>query len=166
MRPLGPVIVAGVCLVLVAACATRAGAPGATSATPRPDSTPTPLTEPTAGPLDPSVLREQLRSAAASLKPTRGVLPTPTVSGVDPALAPHIAAATADLASRLGVATDSIEVAAAGVVTWPNTALGCPKPGMAYADQVVDGSLIILRAGGREYRYHAGGKTNPFLCQD
>jgi len=93
-------------------------------------------------------------------------VPTPSVTGIDPALAPHIAVATADLASRLGVSPAAIEVVAAGVVTWPNAALGCPRPGTAYADQVVDGSLVVLRSGDRDYRYHAGGRTNPFLCQD
>jgi hypothetical protein len=153
--------VLGVWVLALSACTVRPSAPGDTQgATPR-GSGPT-----SAGPLDPSALREQLRSAAASLTPTRGVVPTPSVTGIDPALAPHIAVATADLASRLGVSPAAIEVVAAGVVTWPNAALGCPRPGMAYADQVVDGSLVVLRSGDRDYRYHAGGRTNPFLCQD
>jgi hypothetical protein len=36
---------------------------------------------------------------------------------------------------------------------------------MAYADQVIDGALIILRVGERNYEYHSGGRTAPFLCE-
>jgi hypothetical protein len=124
-----------------------------------------PASAPSSGSLDPAALRDELRTAAASLKPTAGVIPAPTAAGIDPSLGAYVAIARSDLAARLGIAPDDIDVAAARVVTWPNAALGCPKPGMAYADQVIDGALIILRVGGRDYEYHSGGRTAPFLCE-
>jgi hypothetical protein len=35
---------------------------------------------------------------------------------------------------------------------------------MQYTQVPVDGSVIELGAGGRVYRYHTGGSTTPFLC--
>jgi hypothetical protein len=75
-----------------------------------------------------------------------------------------VAVARADLARRIGVAQDDIEVVSVREVTWPDGAIGCPQPGMAYTQALVDGSQIILRHGGRDYHYHAGGARGPFYC--
>ncbi len=84
---------------------------------------------------------------------------------VDPGLAPFVDRATADLASRLGVQTSSIQVASATLVTWPNSAMGCPAPDMQYLQALQDGSLIELAHDGTFYRYHSGGDRQPFLCE-
>jgi hypothetical protein len=55
-------------------------------------------------------------------------------------------------------------VLAAEEVTWPDTSMGCPQPGMAYLQVPQDGMLIRLNAGGRVYAYHSGGNRAPFLC--
>lgn len=89
----------------------------------------------------------------------------PTTAVVDPALAPYVGLATSDLAARLGVPADGIEVVTAITVTWPDTSLGCPKPGMSYPQTPVDGAMIVLRAGGKDYGYRAGGDKKPFLCE-
>ncbi|HYR20975.1 MAG TPA: hypothetical protein VEQ15_15870, partial [Myxococcales bacterium] len=39
--------------------------------------------------------------------------------------------------------------------SWPDTSLGCPKPGMSYAQVVTRGFLIELEAAGKSYRYHS-----------
>ena len=75
-----------------------------------------------------------------------------------------VTGAITDLADRLGVDTDSVFVLSVEEVVWPNGALGCPKPGMAYTQVTVDGLLIVLAHGGSEYRYHSGGSIDPFLC--
>lgn len=94
--------------------------------------------------------------------PGGGLAPT---AAVDPALDPQVALAKADLAGRLSMPADSITVVAATAVTWPDGALGCPQPGMSYTQVPVDGSMIVLRAGDKDYGYHAGGPKAPFLCQ-
>ncbi len=84
---------------------------------------------------------------------------------IDEGLRPFIDMAIADLAARLGIGASAISVVSARLVVWPNAALGCPQPGMSYAQVAVDGSLIELEAGGLYYRYHTGGNTfTPFLC--
>ena len=83
---------------------------------------------------------------------------------IDPGLAPFVAAAVADLATRLGVNTDAITTISATLVTWSDSSMGCPAPGMEYAQVLEDGSLIELGYEGKVYRYHSGGERTPFLC--
>jgi hypothetical protein len=74
--------------------------------------------------------------------------------------------ARADLADRLGVPASDITVVSSKPVTWSDASLGCPKPGMFYAQVLTDGTQTILEYDGRKYAYHSGGqKTAPFLCE-
>ena len=72
--------------------------------------------------------------------------------------------AKADLAKRLGVDAGQLTVVSSSEVTWPDGSLGCPEPGMNYTQALVQGSRIILEAGGKQYHYHSGGSRPPFLC--
>lgn len=83
---------------------------------------------------------------------------------IDPGLQPFIAMATEDLASRLGIAAADAEVVSAVIVTWGDSSLGCPQPGMEYLQVLEEGSVIELGYNGRFYRYHSGGERTPFLC--
>lgn len=75
--------------------------------------------------------------------------------------------AVGKLAARLDVSEDEIEVVSAEAVTWGDASLGCPQPGMRYAQVVTEGVLIVLAHGGVEYPFHAGdGRPDPFLCED
>jgi hypothetical protein len=76
-----------------------------------------------------------------------------------------VALARTDLARRLCVAIERIDVLEAEAVIWPDGGLGCPRPGMRYRQVPVDGACIRLRARGREYEYHSGGGRGPFLCE-
>jgi hypothetical protein len=59
-----------------------------------------------------------------------------------------------DLGRRLGIDISEIEVVSADEVTWPDTSLGCPGPGLSYPQMLTEGYRIVLRARGSEYRYH------------
>jgi hypothetical protein len=83
---------------------------------------------------------------------------------IDPGLQPFITMAVDDLAARLDVDPAEITPLSGVLVVWPNGALGCPRPGMQYTQVPVDGSVIELGVGGRVYRYHTGGSSPPFLC--
>jgi hypothetical protein len=90
----------------------------------------------------------------------------PDDTTIDPGLQPIIEQALADLAKRLGIPPSDIVVVSAVLVTWPDTSLGCPQPGMAYAQVLTDGSKTTLRYKGRDYAYHTGGSVYvPFLCE-
>lgn len=73
--------------------------------------------------------------------------------------------AVGDLASKLDVAEEEIEVMEVRDVQWPDGALGCPEPGKMYTQAVVGGTRVILGADERVYDYHAGADGEPFLCR-
>lgn len=73
--------------------------------------------------------------------------------------------ARADLAQRLGIDPAKIELVGASEVTWPDNSLGCPQPGMAYIQRMVEGVRLRLRAGQQVYSYHSGNGRPPFLCE-
>jgi hypothetical protein len=75
-------------------------------------------------------------------------------------------AARADLATNLGVPEADIAVTSAALVVWNDGAIGCPQPGMAYTQALVDGTRITLTHAGTEYAYHQGGNQEPFLCEE
>jgi hypothetical protein len=83
----------------------------------------------------------------------------------DPMLADFILAARQDLATRLGVEGDSLEVVVAEAVEWPDTSMGCPQPGETYAQVITPGYHVVLRAGDEAYNYH-GDYQRVFLCEN
>ena len=84
---------------------------------------------------------------------------------IDPGLQPYIDIAVADLAKRLSIDEARISVTSATLQEWSDSALGCPQPDQQYAQVSTDGSLIVLTADSKTYRYHAGGSRAPFLCE-
>jgi len=70
--------------------------------------------------------------------------------------------AMTDLAARLDVPRDEVTIVDARAVSWGDSSLGCPQPGMKYLQSVTDGSLVILNVDGVEYRYTGGSPLQ--LC--
>jgi hypothetical protein len=104
----------------------------------------------------------------ASVTPTdpSGTPSSPSTPGTpsSPGGAEGPAAAVTDLAKRLSIDPADITVVSAEEVTWSDSSLGCPKPGMMYAQVLVEGSRIVLEANGTRYEYHAAGGKPPFYC--
>ena len=73
--------------------------------------------------------------------------------------------AKADLAQRLDLPLEQIELVSVEAVVWPDGSLGCPEPGVEHIQIQREGVLIRLRAGQRVYQYHSGGGLPPFLCE-
>jgi len=93
--------------------------------------------------------------------PTSQASAEPTIQ---PAVQALIDLATEDLAGRLDMAPEEIELLSFEFKEWPDGSLGCPQSGMEYAQVLQEGYLIRLEAGGLVYEYHGGGSTSPFLC--
>ena len=94
------------------------------------------------------------------------IQPRETQSGefpLDPASA-RVQATVSDLAERLGVSASDVHIVEAVAVTWGDSSLGCPQPGMQYLQNITDGSLVILNVDGIEYRYTGGSPLK--LCRD
>jgi hypothetical protein len=141
MRYAAAGVVAG--LLVLAGCGSESESPSGTGQ----ESTVSPSTQPpTPDPTTPS----------RTPSPTTPSPSTPTQGPIEQA--------KADLAGRLGVQPGQITLVSSEEVTWPDGSLGCPQPGMRYTQALVDGTRIVLAAGGKQYHYHAGGRRGPFLC--
>jgi hypothetical protein len=84
---------------------------------------------------------------------------------LDPQLQQIVALARENLAKRLAVGVDQIGPGEAQAVAWPDTSLGCPQPGMAYAQVITPGYRIVLTAGGKTYEYHADTQRRMVYCE-
>jgi hypothetical protein len=71
-----------------------------------------------------------------------------------------------DLAQRLAIPITQTRLVKATQVVWPDTSLGCPQPGMAYAQVLTPGYLILLEANYMKYEYHAGENASVFYCEN
>ena len=117
----------------------------------------------TTGPTEPPTA-PTLSSVPGAVTPVDSE-PAGTVPGfpIDPS-EPLVTAAVDDLARRLRVDVAEVTVVDARAVTWGDSSLGCPQPGMMYPQVLVDGTLVILSAGGQRYEYHGGDPL--FLCEN
>ncbi len=70
----------------------------------------------------------------------------------------------ADLSKRTGAATSDVTVKSIEAVDWPDSSLGCPRPGFAYSQIVTPGYRIVLSAMGKDYEYHSGRTPNFVYC--
>lgn len=83
---------------------------------------------------------------------------------IDSQLEQFVSEAVSDLARRLEIDEQDIKVVEAQVVTWPNSALGCPEPDMMYTQALVPGYRVHLSAEGHGYHYHGASGKPPFHC--
>ncbi|HVO10324.1 MAG TPA: hypothetical protein VMX54_06165 [Vicinamibacteria bacterium] len=60
-----------------------------------------------------------------------------------------------DLAARLGVEPRQVRLVSLKPTTWPDDTLGCPGSAPSARPEGIKGFLITLRAGEKEYVYHA-----------
>jgi hypothetical protein len=81
-----------------------------------------------------------------------------------PALQALIAKAKEDLAKRLSITVLEINVVEAAEVTWPDSSLGCPQEGMAYAQVLTPGYQILLEYRNNKYEYHSNKDTYVIYC--
>lgn len=60
-----------------------------------------------------------------------------------------------DLSQREEIAPETISVVSFEEVTWRDSSLGCPRPGMQYLQVLTEGFKVVLAAEGEQYDYHA-----------
>jgi hypothetical protein len=68
-----------------------------------------------------------------------------------------------DLARRLGVPATDIRLGGSKPMSWSDASLGCPEPGVQYAQVVTEGLILTLRHGQREFTYHVDA-TRAIPC--
>jgi len=84
----------------------------------------------------------------------------------DASLQPLVTMAKEDLAERLEVGVEAIQVLEAKLVVWPDASMGCPQPEMMYIQVPQDGCLIRLQVEEEVFEYHSGGHRMPFPCEE
>ena len=94
------------------------------------------------------------------------VISPATPTPASPALQSLVLEAKRDLAQRLSIPEDQIELVEASAVVWPDGSIGCPQAGVEYTQVQREGLLIRLRVGKRGYAYHSGGGRSLFLCDE
>jgi hypothetical protein len=106
------------------------------------------------------------RTPAPEVPPPINGAPTrPAETAVnDPSLEKLINEAKQDLAGRVSAASGEITVKQAEATEWSDASLGCPMPGVMYAQVITPGYLIVLEANGQEWEYHAS-TTMVRLCE-
>ncbi len=62
--------------------------------------------------------------------------------------------ARADLAQRLSIDPDTIQLISVEHVYWPDGCMGIQTPGVACAMVITPGYKVVLEAGGQQYEYH------------
>jgi len=93
---------------------------------------------------------------------TEPAIPVP----MDSVIEALIGKAKSDLAERLSITVDDIDLLEVSTVTWSDSSLGCPQNGMAYAQVLTPGYLLRMSYDAKEYSYHAGQDSDPFYCEN
>jgi hypothetical protein len=63
-----------------------------------------------------------------------------------------------------GVGRDQVVIERAESVVWSDGSLGCPEPGMAYTQALVNGYWIVVEAAGKKYDFRVGSGGSFRLC--
>lgn len=96
--------------------------------------------------------------AAVSPRP---VSPSPVGSPVANVL---VGLVTEDAARRANVREGDVRIMEVEARDWPDRSLGCPKPGLGYAQAITPGYRIVAEAGGRQLEYHTD-HAQVVLCE-
>jgi hypothetical protein len=91
--------------------------------------------------------------------------PQATEAGLPAGAAEIVQLAKDDLARKLSVAPEAIMVVSIDAVNWPDASLGCPEPGMIYAQVITPGFLVVLESADQTYKYHSGA-DRIVLCEE
>jgi hypothetical protein len=87
-----------------------------------------------------------------------------SASGWPPEADAAVRAAVNDLASKRKVAAQAVQIVSVEAVDWSDTSLGCPQPGMFYAQIIVRGFQIMLSTDGQPAEYHADVRGRVVTC--
>jgi len=159
------------CLAL-AACGAGGGAASPTAAAPAPTLPANPTAAPAATAAYPFGTPPPALPGYPPATPGGGAYPYPYPAALGTAPAAQgnpvdqamIDLAKKDLAQRVSAPVDQITVVSTSSTEWADASLGCPKPGIAYAQVITPGYRIVLGQGQKQYEYHTDLKAALVLC--
>jgi hypothetical protein len=90
------------------------------------------------------------------------------VPGASPS--PDAGQAAAEAALRegavyLGVSPSDMHLDELTAHEWGDASLGCPRPGILYAQVVTPGFVVVVSGAGTSLEYHADGRGRVVLCK-
>ncbi len=93
--------------------------------------------------------------------PTSTPIPTPTPADIVPyggnlKQDTYTGMAKADLAKKLDMSANDIQVISITQKNWNDTSLGCPKRNQMYSQVITPGYIIVLQSQGKNYTYNVG----------
>lgn len=103
---------------------------------------------------------------ALPTKESSPMTPTGTAMPLSEFLDHLVQLAKQDLADRLPIAVSQITLIEAREVVWSDSSVGCPQPGMMYAQVLTPGYLILLSGNNIHYEYHSGRDGEVFYCEN
>jgi hypothetical protein len=68
------------------------------------------------------------------------------------------------VATKTGAALASVTVNSVTALNWPDSALGCPQPGVMYSQLVTPGYKIVVSANGQTFEYHSDRGSHVVTC--
>jgi hypothetical protein len=90
---------------------------------------------------------------------------TPKSSRAQPQVPQAILGPILNEAAKLAnVPREQLTIVRAEAVVWSDGSLGCPEPGMEYAQVLVRGYWVVVNAAGQEYDFRAGNDGSFRLC--
>lgn len=91
---------------------------------------------------------------------------TPTTQSTSQTNLPQpVEAARQNLAKTLNIDASKITIEKIEKVEWPDSSLGCPKPGYFYSQVITPGYKVIFVAGQKRYEYHTNLNNSFVLCE-
>ncbi|HEY52947.1 MAG TPA: hypothetical protein G4N94_05785 [Caldilineae bacterium] len=108
-----------------------------------------------------------LLSACAPPPPPTVVMPETEIATSVPASKAPTAAAQAVqqvAADALNVDPESVTVLKMEEVDWPDASLGCPQPGMMYAQVITPGYKATVEVDGKTYDVHMNANGKGVIC--
>ena len=109
-----------------------------------------------------------IETQTAHVSPTQGdsqmtpSLPAPA----GPDLQNLIERTKEDLANRLAILVDEIDLVEVTEVEWSDSSLDCPQPGMEYLQVLTPGYRILLDVNGQMYEYHSNRDSYFVYCEN
>ena len=71
-----------------------------------------------------------------------------------------------EAAKRANVPPQELVIVRAEAVVWNDGSLGCPEPGMAYTQALINGYWVIVEAAGKEYDFRVDRGGSFRLCPE
>jgi hypothetical protein len=69
-------------------------------------------------------------------------------------------------AKLANVGREQLVIVRAEAVVWNDGSLGCPEPGMAYTQALVNGYWVVIKAAGQTYDFRVGRDGSFRLCPE